>query len=287
MSRLHFSAILFVFLGGAVAASATRSSTEGVDLPPRPTGAHRAVGSLPILFVANAGQTDARVRYVARGPSYVLHLAANEAVFDFAPTESRRDADARSARSETARGVALRLGFIGANPAPRVQGRRQTSARVNYIIGNDPERWHQALSTYREVVSPRPVAGHRHALPNDSGAARVPLHSATGCARRGHSVGSTRGRMGSLAADGDLSVRTPAGTLTNARPFSYQHVEGRRAAIESRFVVHEGGDGPATYGFALAGNVDPAALHRDRSVTRVFDLPGREWTGRRVRHRGR
>jgi hypothetical protein len=258
MSRLHFSAILFVFLGGAVAASATRSSTEGVDLPPRPTGAHRAVGSLPILFVANAGQTDARVRYVARGPSYVLHLAANEAVFDFAPTESRRDADARSARSETARGVALRLGFIGANPAPRVQGRRQTSARVNYIIGNDPERWHQALSTYREVVYRDLWPGIDMRFRTTRGQLEYRFILRPGAHVEDIRLAYAGADGVTLAADGDLSVRTPAGTLTNARPFSYQHVEGRRAAIESRFVVHEGGDGPATYGFALAGNVDPA-----------------------------
>ena len=41
---------------------------------------HRAYGRLPLLFQANRGQTDSRVRFVSRGDGYSLFLTGDEAV---------------------------------------------------------------------------------------------------------------------------------------------------------------------------------------------------------------
>lgn len=40
----------------------------------------RSFGNLPLSFEANQGQTDARVRFLARGRGYALFLTGNEAV---------------------------------------------------------------------------------------------------------------------------------------------------------------------------------------------------------------
>src|SRR5262245_21931213 len=45
--------------------------------PPRLTAAYRKV---PLSFERNAGQTDARVKFLSRGPGYSLFLTGNEAV---------------------------------------------------------------------------------------------------------------------------------------------------------------------------------------------------------------
>ena len=42
-----------------------------------------AYGRLPLGFEANQGQTDPRVRYLARGSGYTLFLAGTEAVLAF------------------------------------------------------------------------------------------------------------------------------------------------------------------------------------------------------------
>jgi hypothetical protein len=41
------------------------------------------VGRLPLAFEANTGQTDGRVKFLARGSGYTLFLTANEAVLHF------------------------------------------------------------------------------------------------------------------------------------------------------------------------------------------------------------
>src|ERR1043165_7250948 len=42
-----------------------------------------AFGDLPLTFVANRGQTDARVRYVAHGPRYAFYLTPRDIVLTF------------------------------------------------------------------------------------------------------------------------------------------------------------------------------------------------------------
>ena len=54
-----------------------------VATPAAPSSAQRARATfarLPLQFEANAGQTDARVQFVTRGPGYTVFLAGGDAV---------------------------------------------------------------------------------------------------------------------------------------------------------------------------------------------------------------
>jgi len=50
------------------------------------------------------------------------------------------------------KGVALALRFLGSNPNVSIGGERPESGRINYLIGNDPAKWHTGLRTYERVV---------------------------------------------------------------------------------------------------------------------------------------
>src|SRR2546425_11128805 len=68
-------------------------------LPAQPEGDSRAnlnknYGSLPLSFEANHGQTDASVKYVARGPGYNIFLTAAEAVMVFKGTAVNKSTEA-------------------------------------------------------------------------------------------------------------------------------------------------------------------------------------------------
>src|SRR6266540_5951978 len=103
----------------------------------RAGAALEAYGKLPLVFVPNVGQTDARVRYSAQAPG---------AGFYFTPTETTL------ALTKGKKGLALRLAFLGANPAPGIEGERLGPGKVNYLIGNDPSKWRTNLPTYEWVV---------------------------------------------------------------------------------------------------------------------------------------
>src|SRR5436309_14757328 len=96
-----------------------------------------AYAKLPLAFVPNAGQLDRRVRYAAQAGGSSFFFTRTEAVL---------------ALTKGKRGVALRLGFLGANPAPAIARARPGTGRVNYLLGSDPARWHTNLPTYGEIV---------------------------------------------------------------------------------------------------------------------------------------
>jgi len=109
-----------------------------------------------LAFEVNQGQTDSSVKFLSRGTGYSLFLTTEEAVVVLRkPTV---DAGRRTAESSTSNPTpdaqsfaVIRMRFVGANPAPRIEGSRQLSSRTNYLTGNDPKRWRSGIPNYARV----------------------------------------------------------------------------------------------------------------------------------------
>jgi hypothetical protein len=128
-------------LGAAVAAWLVAASIGQVvrsadaPAPARPPAAAPGEGAvaesldgLPMAWVANAGQTDPAVRYLAQGMGYSTFLTDSEAVV-------RLD------------GAVVRLGFDGAASAPAVSTEQPLAATVSSFAGSDPSRWQSGAPT--------------------------------------------------------------------------------------------------------------------------------------------
>jgi len=132
-----FLSALFIYQAAGVTVQAGHSADT-----PRPTAraeqnTRAAYATLPLSFVPNAGQLDARFRYVAQMGGSGFYFTQREAVFKF-PSKSG--------------GLVLRLGFVGANPGAAIASQVAKTGTVNYLIGKDPARWHTNLPTYGEIV---------------------------------------------------------------------------------------------------------------------------------------
>src|ERR1044071_7181223 len=90
-------------------------------------------GKLPMSFEANRGQTDARVKFLARGDGYSLFLTSSEAVLSLSKSATRETGTEPSAshgdvragmpeRQARAQQDVLRMKLLGANPSPRAAG---------------------------------------------------------------------------------------------------------------------------------------------------------------------
>jgi hypothetical protein len=204
-----------------------------------------AYARLPISFVPNAGQSDARVRFLARDGEAAFFFTRSEAVVSLRKGKL---------------GHVLTLRFVDANPEVRIEGTRRMAGRVNYLLGNDPTKWHSGLPTDAELVyrdlwpgidlaftGARGTLKHEFRVQPGADPSRIKLAYA----------GATR-----LALDrGALAIGTTLGTLTDSRPASYQEIDGERTPVTSRFVLR----GARTYGFAVADHhprrplvIDPA-----------------------------
>jgi hypothetical protein len=123
-------------------------------------------GQLPLSFEPNAGQTDARVKFLSRGPGYTVFLTGNDAVLALAAgaknkanTSAAGSAlpflgfrDLSTPRPEPQKTSAvLRMHLIGANPHSQVAGMDQLPGTTNYFLGKDSHSWRTGVETYRKV----------------------------------------------------------------------------------------------------------------------------------------
>src|SRR5260370_42628326 len=99
-----------------------------------PLGAGNTYGKLPLSFEPNQGQTEARVKFLARVQGYTLLVTSTEAVL------AGRD------------GAVERMKLVGANRKMRVEPLEKQPGISNYFIGNDPARWRTNVTNYGRVA---------------------------------------------------------------------------------------------------------------------------------------
>jgi hypothetical protein len=222
--------------GDRPAAAAFREAKRQPSAPMKQQ-ALAAYAELPLAFVANAGQTDARVRYSTQGAGFAVFLTRREAML----------ALERPATKGKRKEAALGLRFLGANRRVAIRAERPEQGRVNYLLGNDPTKWHTRLRTYERVVYRNLWLGVDMVFHGENGRLKYEF-----LVRPGARVGEIRlayrgAKRLSLDSSGNLLVRTPAGVVADKRPLSYQLVNGKRVAVASRFALWKRG----AYGFAV------------------------------------
>ena len=93
---------------------------------------------LPFLFEANQGQTDRKVKFLARGNRYGLFLTADAAVLALRrPAGSDPDSSPPDA--------VLSMELVDSNPRTEIEGIDLLPGKSNYLIGKDPAQWHREI----------------------------------------------------------------------------------------------------------------------------------------------
>ena len=119
-----------------------------------------AYGKLPLLFGANHGQTDARVKFLARSGAQTLFLTAGEAVLKLRrakPGQHEPEPYFDSGRMTQRLSMTvvesdvLRMRFVNANPRARIFGVEPATSKSHYLIGNDPREWETNVANYSRV----------------------------------------------------------------------------------------------------------------------------------------
>jgi hypothetical protein len=93
--------------------------------------------ALPMHFEENLGQTDPRVRFMARGAGYAFFITGTETV-----TMLQKDGVAPAV---------VRMQLLGASGQPHVEGREPFEGKSHYLAGNDPSRWRTNVPQFGKV----------------------------------------------------------------------------------------------------------------------------------------
>jgi hypothetical protein len=232
----------------AAIALCTIAIAASADSEPDRGRLRRAYGNLPLAFVENRGQTDARVRYYAHGPLYAFYLTHDALVLSFAkPAKSGGTA----ATGRPVGGVNLFLQFLGASPGVIIEGEGRAPGDVNYLVGDDRAQWRTHLPRYTRVVYRGLWRGVDLALVDESGSLKYEFHVQPGA--RVADIRLAYGGADSLMVDGSgsLLIGTAMGVLRDSPPVAYQDIGGKRMPVASRYVLRKANGAKKAYSFVV------------------------------------
>ena len=239
--------LLFAVVGPATAAD---KMVEAELVP-------KLYSAAPAAFIENVGQiAEPTVRYVFRGSGANIFHTTKGPVFQLLEPErpvreTGRHIDKRGIIRRT---CSVSMRFIGAK-AVRPIGCNKQETKVNYFIGDDPNKWHTDVSTYSEVVYPQLYEGISLHTFGRRSHLKYEFRIAAGADYR-RIIFAYEGTIGmEIDSTGSLHVNTPFGELVDAAPYIYQIINGRQVQIPGRYRLIDG----KSCTFEISGRIDPRA----------------------------
>jgi hypothetical protein len=230
-------------------------ASQSVAVPPAVRGRIQAsYVALPLAFEQNQGQTDAQVKYVARGRGYTLFLTANDAVFSLhsssnsgdrstvsrsAASDSYVSGAKRSGKHDTQQdsSAVVRMQLLGANSRAKVAASNEFSGTANYFLGNDPGKWRRNVPRYERVSYQDVYPGVNMAFHGAQQQVEFDFLVAPR-ANPEPIVFHFTGAQGMKTDDsGNLVVSSSAGDVLVHKPVAYQEQSGARQSVDARFVL--------------------------------------------------
>ncbi len=221
----------------AQAGAASRPAAAAVRRQAQLKAKLEAYGRLPLSFEPNRGQAPPAARYLAHGAGYTLLLTAKGAVL---------------ALAGQGKPTTVRMRLAGVRQQPVFSGRQELAGRVNYLIGNDPARWHTQIPLYRQVRAANVYRGIDLVYYGNRGRLEYDF-----VVHPGADPGAIRllleglQRRPQIAGNGDLLAATASGRLRLLKPVAYQPATGNAARRQVRARFAQRADG--TTGFQLGG----------------------------------
>jgi hypothetical protein len=218
-------------------APSTISSTGASTAPASPSRVSSI--QIPLSFEENRGQSDSRVKYLARGKGYTLFLTPDEAVLAlrYQPAAGKKDLASRqpgvdSSNGETSQSQAnVRLSLAGANGTPHIEGLDQQQGISNYFIGNDPSQWHTQIPNYGRVLYQGVYPGVDVAYYGNQGQLETDFIVAPEADAKTIKLAVEGASSLRVNESGDLLLSIDGGEVRLKKPFAYQAVNGTRREI--------------------------------------------------------
>ena len=186
-----------------------------------------AYGKLPLTFEQNSGQTDARVKFLARGAGYTVFLTDRDA------TLRLMQPSAEGAKPGTE--AVVRLSLAGANSHPVAHAVDQQAGHANYFVGNDPQKWRSNVPEFARVKFDAVYPGIDLVYYGTQGRLESDYVVSPGADPKRIALrveGSDRVRLNS---DGDAILSTAAGEVSLHQPRAYQQTEAGRTEVAANY----------------------------------------------------
>jgi sugar lactone lactonase YvrE len=201
-----------------------------------------ATSRVPLYFEENQGQTAGAVRFLARAGGYTAFLTGDETVLHYQ--------NGLPGQKDT-RDAVVRMKLAGSRKSPSIRGGERLPGVVNYLIGNDPSKWHTRIPTYGEVRYDKVYSGVDMVYRAAGKQLEFDFHVAPGANPAPIRMTYSGPSKMHLNAAGDLVLETTAGQASILKPVAYQDIDNQRVPVAADYAMLPGGE----VGFKL-GNYD-------------------------------
>ncbi len=258
--------IVIVVFVGWIYAVGDPGHPRSQPVPPAPL--HDVYGKLPLSFEKNRGQTDPRVKFLARGSGYSLFLTSTDAVLKLRASalSQNRQTPARKREGFSA----LRIRLKDANPAPFMAGVDPLPGKSNYFIGRDPKRWLAHIQTFAGVRVGNIYPGVDLVYRGEQGRLEYDLEVAPGADPSRIKLEIEGARKLFIDSAHNLVISTTSGEVIQHAPRTFQTVDGRPRAVPGEYVL----EGAHTVAFELGPYDTRRALVIDPLLTYASYLGG-------------
>lgn len=179
-------------------------------------------GKVALPFEPNLGQTDSRVKFLARGPGLQVFLTSTDAVY-------RLDAADGSS--------AVRMALAGARRDARIGGLERLPGESHYLTGLVGSQPVKHVPHYGRVQVERVYRGIDLAYYGNGSQLEYDFIVAPGGNPRVIAIDVQGARRVEIDADGKLIIHTNAGNLVWKAPIAYQERDGERRNVASSYVM--------------------------------------------------
>jgi hypothetical protein len=203
-----------------------------------------SMGSLPLAFEANQGQTDPQVEFMARGNGYTVFLTAHDTVFTLHSSRKpatrfghNRELGATTQTHTQDRTAAIQMRLLGGNPDSHLIASDQLPSRSNYFIGNDRRQWHTNVPQYERISYREAYPGVSLAYYGAQKQLEFDFIVAPGASPAPIRLGISGANRISTDNSGNLILASSAGNVLLHKPVAYQQKDGARQPVDARFVL--------------------------------------------------
>ncbi|MGB0014778.1 MAG: choice-of-anchor D domain-containing protein [Candidatus Sulfotelmatobacter sp.] len=196
--------------------------------------------SSPLIFEANRGQTDAQVKFLARGKGYKAFLTSGAMVLSLHPSQAQKtQTPAATAGSQPSASTTLQFKLLGAAQNPAIVGEDLLPGKVNYFIGRDPTKWHTGVPTYSRIRYKNVYPGIDLVYYGSHQQLEYDFAISPGANPNQIQFELTGAAQTTLDAEGNLVLQTGSGDVHFQSPVIYQESGGARVPISGTYVMSD------------------------------------------------
>jgi hypothetical protein len=223
--------------------------------------AKQMYGRLPISFMANRGQIDPQVQFLARGSGYNLFLTSAEAVL----TLNKYSAGPGEAIDGSARDLVtvLRMRLLDAKSGVLGEGVEELPGKTNYFVGSDPSKWQSDVPNYARVLYRSIYPGVDLEYYGNQSQLEYDFVIAPGANPRIIKLSFEGTRKIAIDAQGKLVLHTAGGKIRQSKPLVYQMLNGVKQEVDGHYVIK----GDREVGFAVGSYDESAPLVIDPVIS--------------------